>query len=429
MTTEQHQPAVTVSSGPSDGAVATDATRAETPPATRRIRIVSPISLLAVVPSLLGFRPVRSMVIIGTEPPHAEVRLTLRYDLPEPVDPKASAEIAGHATAVLAAQGIRRAVAVGYGPDELVTPVVDALREAAPDADVTLAEILRTDDGRYWSYLCTNPACCPAEGTPFDEEALDAVVAAPPHPAPKVLSSRQELAATVAAVSGEDAESMRGATGRALERAARLVAETQDDRRAARRAIAVTGLQAVGEAIACYESGSQLLSHDDIAWLTVMLRDLRVRDDAWSRMAPEHNEAHLRMWNDITRLAQPGYVAPPSSLLAFVAWQSGNGALANVALDRAMADCPEYSMAHLLRRAINSGAPPALARLPMTPDEVAASYDAMDEHDTSCVEPDEGEEACCVGTCCDEDDGARDESTCGDPADLRQTHMPSAEPA
>jgi Domain of unknown function (DUF4192) len=49
-----------------------------------------------------------------------------------------------------------------------------------------------------------------------------------------------------------------------------------------------------------------------------------------------------------------------------------------VALDRALADDPRYSMAQLLRQAIDSGAPPSLARLPMTPEEVAASYDALE---------------------------------------------------
>jgi hypothetical protein len=61
-----------------------------------------------------------------------------------------------------------------------------------------------------------------------------------------------------------------------------------------------------------------------------------------------------------------------------VAWQSGDGALANVALDRALADEPGYSMAQLLRQVITAGTPPSLARLPMTPDEVAASYDALE---------------------------------------------------
>jgi hypothetical protein len=96
-------------------------------------------------------------------------------------------------------------------------------------------------------------------------------------------------------------------------------------------------------------------------------------------MDPEHADAHRRLWTDVTRRAQPGYVAAPASLLAFVAWQSGDGALANVALDRALADEPQYSMALLLRQVITAGTPPSLARLPMTPEEVAASYDEADD--------------------------------------------------
>ena len=62
-----------------------------------------------------------------------------------------------------------------------------------------------------------------------------------------------------------------------------------------------------------------------------------------------------------------------------MAWQAGDGALANVALDRALADDPRYSMAQLLRQVITAGAPPSLATLPMTPEEVAASYDEAED--------------------------------------------------
>ena len=54
-------------------------------------------------------------------------------------------------------------------------------------------------------------------------------------------------------------------------------------------------------------------------------------------MDPEHHAAHARLWTDLTRRACPGYVAAPAALLAFTAWQAGNGALANLALDRALA--------------------------------------------------------------------------------------------
>jgi hypothetical protein len=344
--------------------------------------IGSPDALLAVVPWLLEFEPSNSMVVVGTEPPRAQVRLTLRYDLPDPRDSWVAAAIASHATNVLAAQGISSAVAVGYGPAHLVTPVAEALRERAPQAGIAVTELLRAEDKRYWSYLCADPGCCPPEGTPFDVTHHPAARSLAASASARVLSSRAELAATVAPVDGEDAEAMDGATRGAQEQVARLVARAaRTGRRASiRRLIATAGLRAVSQAIDRYRRGSSV-GPEAAAWLTVVLRDLRVRDDAWARMLPEHRNAHLRLWTDLTRMARPGYVCAPASLLAFVAWQSGNGALANVALDRALADDPDYSMARLLRQAIDSGAPPSLARLPMTPEEVAASYDELDNGD------------------------------------------------
>ena len=49
------------------------------------------------------------------------------------------------------------------------------------------------------------------------------------------------------------------------------------------------------------------------------------------------------------------------------------GSVANVALDWALSDDPRYRMAQLLRQAIDSGVPPSLARIPMTPEPRPAS--------------------------------------------------------
>lgn len=352
------------------------------------VRITSPAALLAVVPRLLGFQPRSSMVLIGTEPPRAQVRLTLRYDLPDPPDVEIAAEVARHAIAVLGAQRIETAVAVGYGPGALVTPVADAIRAAAAREGMRVSELLRVEDQRYWSYLCTDARCCPPEGTPFEVgESAGALAAGET----RVLASREELAATLAPAEGEQGEVMHRATRQAEEHAARLTARIARSGKAgsARRLIASAGVDAVREAIDCYRRGDRLPAGNSAAWLTLVLRDLRVRDDAWARMDPKHRAEHLRLWTDITRLARPGYVPGPAALLAFVAWQSGNGALANVALDRALCDDPYYSMAHLLRQAIDSGAPPSMARLPMTPEEVAASYDDA-EAGASCDDAEAG---------------------------------------
>jgi hypothetical protein len=95
-------------------------------------------------------------------------------------------------------------------------------------------------------------------------------------------------------------------------------------------------------------------------------------------MDPGFRAAHLRLWTDVVRRATPAYLPAPASLLAFTAWQSGEGALANIAIDRALAADPGYSLAQLLREIMDAGVPPSAARVPMTPEQVAASYDLED---------------------------------------------------
>jgi len=351
-------------------------------PAPVRVRPGSPGELLAIVPHLLGFVPQASLVVIGTEPPRDRVKVTLRYDLPDPPGIGVSADLAAHAAGVIGSQQLTAMMAVGYGPEILVDPVVDALRCAARQTGIDLRDFLRVEDGRYWSYKCGDEACCPAEGTPFDPAASPAAAAMAAAGKP-VLADRSAVADRVAPLGGSTAEAMRRATRRAERHAGQVLAKVRKSSRlgAARRLIAAEGLTAVGSMIAAYRGGGTYATEYQIAWITVALRDLRVRDDAWARMDPRHLEAHRRLWIDVTRRAQPGYVAAPAALLAFVAWQSGDGALANVALDRALADDPGYSMAQLLREVISAGAPPSLARLPMTPEEVAASYDDAEDED------------------------------------------------
>jgi Domain of unknown function (DUF4192) len=348
------------------------------------VRAGSPPALLRLIPHLLGFRPEASLVVIGVAPPRDRIQVTLRYDLPDPTETDLIADLAAHAVGILGEQRLTAAVAVGYGPEALVTPVARELREAAWQADIDVHDFLRVTGGRYWSYGCDSEACCPAAGVPFDADPADPdEAAALARVGAQVLASRAALAARVAPLGGITAESMRQATRRAEQHIARLLARVRKSARlgAARHLIAAEGLAVVGAMIARYRDGGRFTSDDEIARITVALRDLRVRDDAWARMDPAHADAHLRLWTDVVRRAQPRYAAPPAALLAFVAWQSGDGALANVALDRALADDPRYSMATLLRQVIAAGAPPSLARLPMTPEEVAASYDNAEDLD------------------------------------------------
>ena len=343
-----------------------------------RIRVSSPADVLAVVPHLLGFHPASSLVVMGVGRPRARVQLAFRYDLPDPPDAVHAADIAEHAAGVLGHRRLSTVIGVGYGPGALVTPVADALAGAVRQAGLRLQELMRVEDGRYWSYLCQNPECCPPEGVPFDLRANPAA-AAMTVAGLVAYPDRAALAGTIDPVTGPAARSMERATSRALRRAADLVGqEPGPDGNRPPRLLVDAGRRAVQEAIATYRAGGRLLADEPVAWLTVVLAHLAVRDDAWSRMDTEFRAAHVRLWTDVVRRATPAYLPAPASLLAFTAWQSGEGALANIAIDRALAADPGYSLARLLRDVMDAGVPPSAARVPMTPEQVAASYDLAD---------------------------------------------------
>jgi hypothetical protein len=346
--------------------------RPQRPPC--RVRVGSAEGLLAVVPHLLGFHPANSLVLLGIGGPHARVRLAFRYDLPNPPEAELAQDIAAHAETVLERQHLTVAIAVGYGDGQIVTPVVDVVVPALRAAGVTVQEVLRVSGGRYWSYTCGDPACCPPDGVAVDLAA---------HPAAAALAKagltaradRSDLARTIAPLT-EVAESMSQATERARDRAIGLIEQAIAGHqiRDALQPIADAGRRSVRLAVTRYRRGGALTEHDEIAWLGLTLTDLRVRDDAWARMDPRFNEAHLRLWTDLVRHLPSGLVAAPAALLAFTAWQAGEGALASMALERSLQADPEYSMALLLAQAVGAGLPPSAARLPMTPKQVAASY-------------------------------------------------------
>ena len=339
-----------------------------------KVRVSGPADILAVVPHLIGFHPSLSFVVIGATGPRRRVELGFRYDLPDPPGAAAAAEIADHAVAVLAQRGASMVIGIGYGPGRLVTPVADAFAAAVRQRRLQLRELLRVEDRRYWSYLCANAACCPAEGTAFDYQS---------HPAAAAMTvaglaaypDRDAVAATLAPPAGAAARAMDEAIDRACDRAQALMDRARRNGPGGPlRFVVSQGRRAVREAIRVYRGGGRITSEDKIAWLAVSLVHLAVRDDAWARMLPEHRQAHLSLWADIVRRIDGPWLPAPASLLAFTAWQSGDGTLANIALDRALGADPDYSMALLLRDILTAGVPPSQARLPMTPEEVAESY-------------------------------------------------------
>jgi Domain of unknown function (DUF4192) len=337
-----------------------------------QLRAGTPAAVLAVVPHMLGFYPSRSLVVLGLGAQN-RVMVTFRYDLPDPFDYGLAEDIAEHADYVLRREHIAAALLVGYGPDELVAPVVACAADRLVGSGVQLHEVLRADAGRYWSLLCDDVACCPPDGRSYDPGS---------HPAAAAMTEaglaahpdRDALARTIQRPAGS-ADRISRATVRAQLRLSQLVdyGAADGDRDPKLRAVR-TGRREIQRAIRRYRSGGSIDSIERLAWLAVLVADLRVRDDAWARMDPAHRDDHCRLWTDVLRGAAIDFVPAPASLLAFTAWQCGNGALAAIAIDRALTADHGYSMAQLLLGAVRAALPPSAARMPMSPAAVAASY-------------------------------------------------------
>mgnify|MGYP003704910907 CR=1 FL=1 len=96
-----------------------------------------------------------------------------------------------------------------------------------------------------------------------------------------------------------------------------------------------------------------------IARVLGRLSDIQVRDFALGCHDESSLAAHLQMWRQLLKLAPPKFVAPVATLFAALAYENGEGAMAHRALDRALLDQPDYSLACLLRRVFSSGWPPS----------------------------------------------------------------------
>ncbi|MEU6796255.1 DUF4192 domain-containing protein [Nonomuraea wenchangensis] len=311
------------------------------------LTLTSPSDILAAVPYLVGFHPSDSLVAVGLE--HGKAVMVVRWDLPMPPGTLDVLET------MFRREKVTEMVAIGYGPGESVTPAIDEARRVAARAGVRVGEALRAHSGRYWSYVCTLPSCCPAEGTPYDpgssriaaEATVRGLVALP---------DRETLERTLAPVTGPVRLAMRRATSDAAgEVKAALAAATNLD--AFTRGFVADGLARVRKALATHEEGGRLTDLET-ARLGLDLALVRIRDEAWTRM----QESHVALWKDLTRRLEPRFAPPAASLLAMAAWRSGDSILATVALERALAIDPGYSMANLLMHAVQNLLSPAILR-------------------------------------------------------------------
>src|SRR5690606_18674551 len=155
-----------------------------------------------------------------------------------------------------------------------------------------------------------------------------------------VLPGREALEASILPPQGKVAEVAREQVLTAADIA--LAARYLDRGAAACRAEAIEHIEALARR---WADGDHTLEPAEAAYAVVSMADKAVRDRAAAVALEVPMETYLALLVQLCRSADPPTTAPVATVLAWVAYMHGEGALANVALDRALECQPGYTMA------------------------------------------------------------------------------------
>jgi hypothetical protein len=322
-----------------------------------KLSLREPTDVLAAIPYLVGFHPTDSLVVLALR--GKRLVFAGRADLP-PAGSPAHDEI-GYLVEVMLRQDATGAIVVGYGPAARVDSIARGLQKALERRDLAVLEVMRAEDGRYWSYLCNDPTCCPTEGSLYN--VSNSLVAATATLAGmSALADRCAFENQLEPLDGIGRACMNEATERAHDRLIKLIAEPSDDR-GAEGALIRAGRRAVTGALARMADDTRL-DDDEVAWLSVLVSTMPVLGMAW-RLVKGREDLHLyrSLWMDVFRRAQTDLTSAPGCLLAYAAWRDGDGALASMALERVLTANPFHEPSVGLSEEIASGTPPSTVDL------------------------------------------------------------------
>lgn len=319
-----------------------------TAPLRASISFAEPGEFVAAVPYLLGFHPHESLVVVtltGSEP--AVLGATLRVDLPDP----RHYQLVVDQLVAPAEQHEARAIAVvvlgGGRPDPpLELPhrdLVELIEKVMTDAGISLVHAVWADSvtegTTWWCYddpECTGQIPDPAASQLAAMNAVDGVV---------TFRSRDELAATVAPDPPE-----------ALRRRAELLDG------ASATGSPEDGLRLVRDLIDEGLSDAADLSDRQLIDVVTALRDGTVRDTCLAMALGSKAREAERLWTALTRALPDSARVESACLLAASAYLRGDGAMAGLAVERALDADPRHLLACLLRRALDLSLPPEQIR-------------------------------------------------------------------
>ncbi|MEW2139400.1 DUF4192 domain-containing protein [Streptomyces sp. NPDC005409] len=348
-----------------------------------QITLRSPAELADALPYMLGFHPTDSLVMVAVHGEGGRFGGRLRVGIP--ATPAEWEDTARQVADCLIRGSERRE----GKPDGIVVflcqeprgeesgqrvmtrlrPLAQRIRLACGALDVPVLEALCLSAGRFWSYVCPDERCCPAEGGRLAAVGTSVMAAAATFAGLQVRGSLKEIENRLSPLRGPVAEEAE----RALDRAANalmpriLDGATREEVGAETIALAQALLRRLTLAPPV-EGGpladdwdDALLGHDEAASLILGLQDREIRDIAAEWMEDEEAAPALRLWRAPARRCVGAYgehAAAPLTLAGWVSWSTGDEPTARIALGLALRADADYRFAQLLHHACNEGIDP-----------------------------------------------------------------------
>jgi len=324
-------------------------------PSAGELVIDDPAGLAAVIPALLGFHPRDSLVLVsvGGSGGDGRIGLTLRADLPpRSAAPDEVDALSSSVVGTLLRDGPRAAAVLVFAPtagaDLPHRRLVDAVVEALAARGVGLLSAMwvqGTTAGASWA--CYTPCGCRGAVPDPDATAL----------------------AAQAVFDGRVVHGSRDAVQRLLDpvdpaavrRRERILLDADGTLDAPARGPQEL-LAVVDAAIADTAAGALVLDDDRVVELARALSSTPVRDGALLRCLGPAAAAAEQLWTALVREVPDPEAAEPAVLLAACALLRGDGALANMALERAERAWPGHRLTGLLRVVAESAVPPQRVR-------------------------------------------------------------------
>jgi hypothetical protein len=312
-------------------------------------RISGPGELLQAVPYLLGFHPAESLVLIGLH--SGRLVVTARLDLLDAGD----RGVLAHTLDAMVSGGSSAVLAAIYddtvGADGPVRLDLADLFDHAEQAECEVLDVLLVSGARWWSLMCTDSGCCPDTGRELPAEP-SAFAAAATYEGVVALPDRATLEAVLDPLPAADRNSIAALIGEAENAAMAAVLDGSAKKleRSVKRSIFAAARESA-------TPGWQGPDEATVARFGVALSGIAFRDAVWTAVDAGRLDGRA-LWRDLARRLPEPYSAGPLFLFGWAAWRSGDGTLAGMAAERAVASDPRYSAADLLLAALARGVDP-----------------------------------------------------------------------